>query len=133
MSATIGRLITTGLDWTNTCSKPGTVKVEAQANTFETFVTSKVNADGSGSVTIERKCGDDRRTLVEIDITPETGEPRVTLQFDKSLESRGCELRNGRSVQIWSPVKVDRPGYASDLFPGGMRLSTTSRINSTTD
>ena len=120
MAATIARLITTGLNITNEASRPGTVSAEAQANTFETFTTCKVNADGSGSITLERKCGDDRRTLVEIDITPETGEPRVTLQFDKSLESRSCELRNGRSVQIWSPVRVDRPGNASDLFPGSM-------------
>lgn len=120
MAATIARAIAVGINQKTETSRLGTVSAEAQANTHETFTTCKVTADGSGSITLERNCAGDRRTLVVIEITAETGVPRVTLQFDKSLTSKGCELRNGRSVQVWTTVRVDRSDDTGDLFHGSM-------------
>lgn len=63
MAACLARLIGKGKNSEVTCERPGTESVEVQANTFKTFTTCVVNADGSGSVQIAREI-DGRRIII---------------------------------------------------------------------
>jgi hypothetical protein len=72
MAATIARVIGTGKDSVATAERPGTVSAEAQANTFKTFTTTKINADGSGSMQVERTTGNGERVVIgRMDFGPE--------------------------------------------------------------
>ena len=71
MSACIARAKGFGLCHTSESSRPGTLGVEAQANTFNTYTTSTVNADGSGSMTVERIVLGERRVIGTMSFTAE--------------------------------------------------------------
>lgn len=98
MAATIGRLITTGLDWTTTTDRPGTVSAEAQANTFDTFTTCFVKADGSGSVKVERNIDGKRVCVGMMEFGPE-GTPSETTTI---LSGHG--YITGRAVLAGEPL-----------------------------
>ena len=81
MNDLIARLKTTGRETSYEVSRPGSVKVEVQANSFDTFTTTKLNGDGSGSVTIERIIGGERRLLGMMIFTAESEPGNDTVLF----------------------------------------------------
>lgn len=64
MAATIARAIGRSAENTTETTRLGPASAEAQANTFKTFTTAVVNADGSGSVQVERTKGDGTRVVI---------------------------------------------------------------------
>jgi len=93
MAATIARVIAKGIGHhgmtkTETSSRLGTTGAEVQANTFSTFTTAEVNADGSGSVKVERIIGGRRCCLGRIEFASETGHAMV--EFYAREEPEPC-------------------------------------------
>ena len=118
MADTIAFAVGRGKNNVTESSRPGPEEAEARANTYRTFTTSVIKKDGSARLTIRREFhGEGRRTLVVIDINPETDlEPQITVQFDKSLAPRECQLRNGQRVEVWTPSRPDQGIDDRELF-----------------
>lgn len=64
MAATIARAIGKSAETTTEAVRLGPESAEAQANTFKTFTTAKIKADGSGSIEVQRTKGDGTRVVI---------------------------------------------------------------------
>lgn len=68
MAATIAECIGTDTTRTKTAHKLGSRSATARANTYHTFATAHVNADGSGYIQVERNA-----IRIHIEFNAETG------------------------------------------------------------
>ena len=71
MAATIARAIGRSKDRETEASRLGPESAEAQANTFRTFTTCKVEADGSGYMQLERQRDGKRIVVARIEFAEE--------------------------------------------------------------
>lgn len=82
MAATIARAIGRTKDSERETTRLGHESSEAQANTFKTFTTSKVNKDGSGEVKVERVVNDRRVVILHAKFGPEDRHDWNTVEIE---------------------------------------------------
>lgn len=101
MAATIAKAIGRGNGVEREGTRLGPESSEAQANTFKTFTTCKVNANGSGYMQLEREINGKRELVVRI-------------KFGTENEMLGTDR-----------VKIS--GYGEVTFPQGVSFTIDER------
>ena len=92
MAGNIARAIAVGVNVQNEASRLGTVSAEAQANTFKTFTTCVVKADGSGFVKVVREIGGKRIQLVSVSFEEEAGSNAEITHISARKELTGNDV-----------------------------------------
>lgn len=132
MAATIARAIGRSHNAEREATRLGQQSAEAQANTFKTFMTAKVNADGSGWVRIEREINGARKDIGFMSVGPETGEDidkvdgftRFTGIVERGQDaSPGVEIETRRTEGLvtkdGAPADYEYPAAKFDMATNG--------------